>query len=88
MALVDLPATTSALEREATLARETDDGNRAWVVRDSASKLAPADAERLKGLLAGIRRRRGAPSTSEAAELAGRFAEMHLGRPMPEPPLT
>lgn len=88
MAIVDLPATTSALEREATLARETDDGNRAWVVRDSTAKLAPADAARLKALLAGIRRRAGAPSTSAAAELAGRFAGMHLGRPMPEPPLT
>jgi 3-methyladenine DNA glycosylase AlkD len=88
MAIVDLPATTSALEREATIARDTDDGNRAWVVRDSASKLGRADAERLKGLLAGIRRRQGAPSTSAAAELAGRFAGMHLGRPMPEPPLT
>ena len=88
MAVVDLGATTAALEREARLAAETDDGHRAWVVRDSASKLAPADAARLKALLAGVRRRAGAPSTSAAAELAERFAGMHLGRPMPEPPLT
>ena len=88
MARVDLSATTAALEREARLAGETDDGHRAWVIRDSASKLAPADAARLKELLAGIRRRAGAPSTSAAAELAQRFAGMHLGRPMPEPPLT
>ena len=88
MALIDVAATTAALEREASLAAATDDGHRAWVVRDSASKLAPADAARLKALLAGVRRRAGAPSTSTAAELAERFAGMHLGRPMPEPPLT
>jgi 3-methyladenine DNA glycosylase AlkD len=88
MALVDLAATTAALEREARLAAQTDDGHRAWVVRDSASKLAPPDAARLKALLAGIRRHAGAPSTSAAAELAQRFAGMRLGRPMPEPPLT
>jgi 3-methyladenine DNA glycosylase AlkD len=88
MAIVDLPATTAALEREATLAAETDDGHRAWVVRDSASKLAADDAARLKALLGGIRRRAGAPPTSAAADLAGRFADMHLGRPMPEPPLA
>jgi 3-methyladenine DNA glycosylase AlkD len=88
MALVDLGATTAALEREATLAAETGDGHRAWVVRDSASKLARADAARLKELLAGVRRRAGAPSTSAASELAERFGGMHLGRPMPEPPLT
>ena len=88
MAQVDLSATTAALELEARLAAETDDGHRAWVVRDSVSKLAPADAARLKALLGGIRRRAGAPSTSAAAELAGRFAGMQLGRPMPEPPLT
>lgn len=88
MAFVDCTATTEALEREARLAAETDDGHRAWVIRDSASKLDPSDAARLKALLAGIRRRTGAPSTSAAAELAGRFAGMRLGRPMPEPPLT
>lgn len=88
MALVDRAATTAALEREASLAAASDDGHRAWVIRDSVSKLAPADAARLKELLAGVRRRAGAPSTSAAAELAQRFAGMHLGRPMPEPPLT
>jgi 3-methyladenine DNA glycosylase AlkD len=88
MALVDRASTTAALEREARLAAETDDGHRAWVVRASASKLAPADAARLKELLGGVRRRAGAPSTSAAAELAQRFAGMELGRPMPEPPLA
>lgn len=87
MALVDLPATTAALEREAASAAEGDDGHRAWVVRDSLAKLEPEAATRLKERLAGVRRRAGAPSTSTASELAGRFAGMGLGRRMPEPPL-
>jgi 3-methyladenine DNA glycosylase AlkD len=87
MAGVDLPATTAALEREAKMAAERDDGNRAWVIRDSLSKLGSEDAARLRASLSKVRRRTGAAPTSEAAELAGRFAEMGLGRRMPEPPL-
>lgn len=92
LALVDLPATTGALAREAAAAAWSGDGpgdgNRAWVVRDSLSKLAPADAAAIRERLAGIRRHADAPSTSTAAELAARFADMGLGRPMPQPPLT
>jgi hypothetical protein len=88
MAIVDQGATALALEQQANLAAETADGNRAWVVRDSLSKLAPSDAARLKDRLAGIRRRADAPATSEAAALASRFGGMGLGRQMPEPPLT
>jgi len=88
MTLVDLRATTAELERQAEIAALHDDGHRAWVVRDSLSKLEPADADRMRAHLAGIRRRADAPSTSAAAELATRFADMGLGRRMPEPPLT
>jgi 3-methyladenine DNA glycosylase AlkD len=88
MALVDIPATTRALEMEAETARKTSDGHRAWVIRDALSKLDPADATRIRETLAGIRRKARAPATSEAAELAARFAGMGLGRPIPEPPLT
>jgi 3-methyladenine DNA glycosylase AlkD len=88
MAMVDVAATTAALEREAMTAAARDDGHRAWVIRDSLTKLAPGDASRLRQVLAKVRRRAGAAATSEAAELAGRFAGMGLGRPMPEPPLT
>jgi hypothetical protein len=88
MAIVDLPATTAALEREAAIAAERQDGHRAWVVRDSLSKLEPGDAARLRDRLAGVRRRAGAPPTSAASELASRFAGMGLGRRMPEPPLA
>jgi 3-methyladenine DNA glycosylase AlkD len=88
MTIVDMPATVAALEHEAANAREHADGHRAWVVRDSLSKLEPATANRLRGELAGIRRRPDAPSTSTAAELAARFGNMGLGRPLPEPPLA
>lgn len=87
MALVDRPATTAALEAEATLAARSSDGLRAWVIRDALPKLAAPDAERLRGLLDGLRRRPGAEPTSRAAELAHRFEGMGLGRPVPEPPL-
>jgi 3-methyladenine DNA glycosylase AlkD len=87
MAMVGLAATTSALEREAATAAASDDGHRAWVIRDSLSKLEPAQATRLRERLAGVRRRAGAAATSQAAEMAARFAGMGLGRRMPEPPL-
>jgi len=87
MAIVDRAATTAALEREAATAAERDDGNRAWVIRDSLSKLDPGDAARIRDRLAKVRRRAGAAPTSQASELAGRFAGMGLGRRMPEPPL-
>jgi 3-methyladenine DNA glycosylase AlkD len=88
MASVDRTTTTAALEHEAVIAAETDDGHRAWVIRDSLTKLDPADATRIREKLARIRRRASAPATSQAAELAIRFADMGLGRRMPEPPLT
>jgi 3-methyladenine DNA glycosylase AlkD len=88
MAVVDLAATAGALEEEAARAAATGDGHRAWVVRDSLAKLDPTEAARIRQQLGTIRRRPGAPSTSVAAGLAERFAEMGLGRPMPEPPLS
>ncbi len=87
MAIVDPAATTRALEQEAAMAAERDDGHRAWVVRDSLSKIEPGAAARIRATLAKVRRRSGAPATSEASELASRFAGMGLGRRMPEPPL-
>jgi 3-methyladenine DNA glycosylase AlkD len=88
MAIVDRAAATAALEEESVIARNRDDGHRAWVVRDSLGKLEHDAAARIRERLAGIRRRAGAPSTSAAAELTDRFAAMGLGRSMPEPPLT
>jgi 3-methyladenine DNA glycosylase AlkD len=88
MLMVDRDAAIRALEAEATRAAETDDGQRAWVIRDVLPKLDPDRAATIRAAIAGIRRHPGASSTSDAAELAGRFAGMGLGRTMPEPPLT
>jgi hypothetical protein len=88
MTIADPRATTVALEREAAIAADRGDGHRAWVVRDCLGKLEPGAAERIRASLAGVRRRQGAPSTSESAALAAQFGDMGLGRAMPEPPLT
>ena len=88
MALVDLPATAAALDLEADRAARDADGHRAWVIRDILSKLAPADAARLRSRITGIRCRSGGPSTSVAAETAARFTDLPSARAMPEPPLT
>jgi 3-methyladenine DNA glycosylase AlkD len=84
----DPAATTAALRQQTELAVERGDGHRAWVVRDSLAKLAPADADELRLRLAGIRKRAGAPSTSPAATTAARFGELPEPRSHPEPPLT
>jgi 3-methyladenine DNA glycosylase AlkD len=57
---------------EAATARATDDGHRAWVIRDTLPKLPAEEAARLRADLDGIRRRPGAQatSTSRAAVLA------------------
>jgi 3-methyladenine DNA glycosylase AlkD len=88
LALVDLPAVEAFCHREAATAAESNDGNRAWVVRDALAKLTPAAADELRERLAGIRRRQGSGSTSRAAEIAGRFDSVRLGGPVAEPPLT
>jgi 3-methyladenine DNA glycosylase AlkD len=88
MALVDRTATSRALVEQAEIAAANADGHRAWVVRDSLAKLESSVAAGIRARLGGIRRRPGAPSTSLASTLAGRFAGMGLGRQMPEPPLT
>ncbi len=88
MAIVDRSATTTALDIEARRAARDGDGHRAWVIRDALSKLEPSDAARIRATLDGVRRRPGAPSTSTAAEMAARFADLSAGRPLPEPPLT
>lgn len=84
----DRPATTAVLRRQADIAIEHADGHRAWVVRDSLMKLAPADADELRARLTGIRKRAGAPSTSSAATTATRFGELPDPIHHPEPPLA
>jgi 3-methyladenine DNA glycosylase AlkD len=88
LAGVDLDATTRALRAETERAVSTGDGHRAWVIRDSLSKLDADAAGRLKASLAGIRRRPGAPSTSDAATTAARFGGLPDPALHPEPPLA
>ncbi len=88
LAALDTEATTAALQDQATHAVDHDDGHRAWVIRDSLAKLAPADADAVRERLAGIRKRSGAPSTSAAATTAARFGDLPDPAHHPEPPLT
>ena len=88
LAPIDPVAITDALRAETERAAATDDGHRAWVVRDSLAKLDPAVADEFRARLAGIRKRPGAPTTSIAAETAARFGELPDPATHPEPPLA
>jgi 3-methyladenine DNA glycosylase AlkD len=88
LAQVDAGATEDALRDQTDRAAATGDGHRAWVVRDSLSKLDPVVAEELRARLAGIRKRPGAGATSQAAETSARFGELPDPAAHPEPPLT
>ena len=85
---VDMDATVAALRAETDLAATTDDGHRAWVIRDTLAKLDPAVADELRTRLAGVRRHAGAPSTSEGAATAAQFGRLPDPATHPEPPLT
>jgi 3-methyladenine DNA glycosylase AlkD len=67
---IDTAAVAAFVEGEAGTARATDDGHRAWVLRDSLPKLPAGTQKTVKAGLEGIRRRPGAPSTSLAAATA------------------
>jgi 3-methyladenine DNA glycosylase AlkD len=84
---VDRVATEAALRAETERAARTADGNRAWVIRDTLAKLDPATADDLRSRLVGIRKRAGAPATSEASAAAARFGELPDPTHHPEPPL-
>lgn len=87
LVIVDADAVTAFVTDETETASATGDGHRAWVIRDTLPKLDAATAADLRARLDGIRRKPGAPSTSQAAATAAAFAGMGLGREMPEPPL-
>jgi 3-methyladenine DNA glycosylase AlkD len=88
LTLVDASAVADFVVAQASIARATDDGLRAWVIRDTLTRLPPETATETRSQLDGIRRRPGAPSTSRAAETATRFADLPLGAAPSEPPLT
>jgi 3-methyladenine DNA glycosylase AlkD len=87
MAQVDLDATTTALTSETERAAATQDGHRAWVIRDSLPKLDPARAATLRTGLEGIRKRPGAAATSDAATTAAQFGGLPDPSVHSEPPL-
>jgi 3-methyladenine DNA glycosylase AlkD len=70
LVLADAPAVARFAEQQARGARATDDGHRAWVIRDMLARLPDTTAAALRAELNGIRRRPGAPSTSRAATAA------------------
>ncbi len=71
---IDPEAIADFLQAETTLAVDTGDGARAWVIRDTLAKQAPELQADLRGRLEGIRRDRRAPSTSIASRQAAVFA--------------
>lgn len=71
---VDAEAAVAFLRAETAIAVAQADGSRAWVIRDALSEQPPQVAAELRGRLAGLRRDRGAPSSSIAAEQAAPFA--------------
>jgi 3-methyladenine DNA glycosylase AlkD len=71
---LDPEATTVFLTAEAAIARDTNDGHRTWVIRDSLNKLPAETAAELRAQIDGIRRAPGGPSTSRAAITAAEFA--------------
>jgi len=76
---VDAERVTRFLVDQADRAARTDDGHRAWVIRDALAGQPPRLAADLRRTLAGVRRRADAPSTSEASAIAAEFA-VALGR--------
>jgi 3-methyladenine DNA glycosylase AlkD len=63
MSAVDAAAVKAFLDHEALTARRTQDGNRAWVIKDAMPKL-PDEVGRYRQILEGLRRQPGGPSTS------------------------
>jgi 3-methyladenine DNA glycosylase AlkD len=74
---VDQRGVDELLLAQARIAAETNDGNRAWVIRDAIKEQhtpVPAPtAANIRAMLVGVRRGPGTQSTSEAAQIAQRF---------------
>jgi 3-methyladenine DNA glycosylase AlkD len=70
---VDAARVTAFLREEADLAVRTDDGHRAWVIRDALAGQPTSVAAGLRARLEGVRRRADAPSTSTASAEAQGF---------------
>lgn len=73
---VDEQSVNAILRDESETAARTDDGNRAWVVRDALTwpGTDPRLVADIRKSLEGVRRRPGGSSTSAASAVAGSFA--------------
>jgi len=73
---VDQPGVEAFIRDETATAQGTDDGHRAWVLRDALTWPGTdiEFANEIREALEGIRKRTDAPSTSAASEVAGAFA--------------
>jgi 3-methyladenine DNA glycosylase AlkD len=85
---VDPEAVMAFVRREAATAAATDDGYRAWVVRDTFEKLPSDLVAELRTTLEGIRRRPGAPATSRAATTAAAFSSLGVDVTPAERPIV
>jgi 3-methyladenine DNA glycosylase AlkD len=81
LARVDPAPVVAFCRAQARDAAATSDGHRAWVLRDTLTKLPAADGAAIRSTLAGIRRAPGAPSTSIAAVAAAAFLAANPVRP-------
>ena len=86
LAKVDPAPVVAFCRAQARDAAATADGHRAWVLRDTLTKLPAADGDAIRATLAGVRRTPGAPSTSIAAAAAAAFLAASPGRPAAGPP--
>ncbi len=84
LASIDLPDTVAFLRVEAARAAATEDGHRAWVIRDTFTKLPRPVGDELAATLTGIRKRPGAQSTSSASATAADFLALGVGVPPAE----
>jgi 3-methyladenine DNA glycosylase AlkD len=85
LAIVDRAAVAAFCRREATQAAGSDDGHRAWVLRDVVAKLDRADADAVTATLTGIRRHADRSATSEAAAAAFPFVELQASDVLSDP---
>ncbi|OGO54458.1 MAG: hypothetical protein A2V85_05180 [Chloroflexi bacterium RBG_16_72_14] len=88
LTLVDAREASAFLRDEAATAVRTNDGHRAWVVRDALEKLPIETADGIRAAVAGIRKRPGAPSTSRAADAAAAFVGLGVAVPPAERPIA
>ena len=87
LARVDRSQVTAFVIAEAERAATERDGNRAWVLRDTLTKLDQRDAAAVRKRLSGVRRNATGGSTSIAAGIAARFGHLPDPRRLREPPL-